>query len=249
VKRKLGRFELAHEGTLFLDEVCDMSPLLQVKLLRVLQEQEFERVGGEESVKVDVRVISATHRNLKVEVEEGRFREDLYYRMHVVVCEVPALRDHREDIPLLVEHFVRKQGPRLNPTVTAVGPAALARLCGYHWPGNVRELENAVEQALVFAEGSTIEVDALPPVFRETSPKNVLPLPAGDRTLPEILEELERQLILRAYDETKGVKTETARKLGIKTSALYYKLEKYGIGFVAGREGEVVAEVDEAKEP
>lgn len=248
VKRKLGRFELAHEGTLFLDEVGDMSPGLQVKLLRVLQEQEFERVGGEESVKVDVRVISATHRDLKTEVEAGRFREDLYYRMHVVACEVPALRDHREDIPLLVEHFVRKQGPRLNPKITSVGPDALARLCGYNWPGNVRELENAIEQALVFAEGTVIEVDALPPVFRQTSPKNLLPLPAGDRTLPEILEELERQLILRAYDETKGVKTETARKLGIKTSALYYKLEKYGIGVIAGRDAEA-AEADEGKEP
>lgn len=236
VKRKLGRFELAHEGTLFLDEVGDMSPALQVKLLRVLQEQEFERVGGEETIKVDVRVISATHRDLKAEVEAGRFREDLYYRMHVVACEVPALRAHREDIPLLVEHFIRKQAPRLNPLVEDIAPDALARLLGYDWPGNVRELENAIEQALVFAEGKTITREALPPVFRQTSPRNLLPLPAGDRPLPEVLDDLERQLILRAYEETGGVKTETARKLGIKTSALYYKLEKYGIGVIAGRE-------------
>jgi len=237
VKRKLGRFELAHEGTLFLDEVGDMSAGLQVKLLRVLQEREFERVGGEETVKVDVRVISATHRDLKSEVQAGRFREDLYYRMHVVSCNVPPLREHREDIPLLVEHFIKKQAPRLNAGITAISPDALARLCGYDWPGNVRELQNAMDQALVFAEGSRIEIDALPPAFRQAASKNLLPLPSGDRTLPEILDDLERQLILRAYEETKGIKTETARKLGIKTSALYYKLEKYGIGVIAGREG------------
>lgn len=237
VKRKLGRFELAHEGTLFLDEVGDMSPGLQVKLLRVLQEHEFERVGGEETVKVDVRVISATHRDLKSEVQAGRFREDLYYRMHVVSCDVPPLREHRQDIPLLIEHFIKKQAPRLNAAITSISPDALARLCGYDWPGNVRELQNAIDQSLVFAEGSRIEVEALPPVFRQASSKHLLPLPSGDRTLPEILEDLERQLILRAYDETKGIKTETARKLGIKTSALYYKLEKYGIGVIAGREG------------
>jgi two-component system, NtrC family, response regulator HydG len=236
IKRKLGRFELAHEGTLFLDEVGDMSPGLQVKLLRVLQEHEFERVGGEETVKVDVRVISATHRDLKAEVQAGRFREDLYYRMHVVACVVPPLREHREDIPLLVEHFIKKQGPRLNAAITSISPDALARLCGYDWPGNVRELQNAMDQSLVFAEGARIEVEALPPVFRQASSKHLLPLPSGDRTLPEILEDLERQLIQRAYDETKGIKTETARKLGIKTSALYYKLEKYGIGVIAGRE-------------
>ena len=237
VKRKLGRFELAHQGTLFLDEVGDMTAGLQVKLLRVLQEQEFERVGGEESVKVDVRVISATHRDLKAEVQGGRFREDLYYRMHVVTCEVPPLREHHEDISLLVDHFIRTQAPRLNATVSSISPDALARLCGYAWPGNVRELQNAIDQALVFAEGTQIEVDALPPLFRQTPPKNLLPLPGGDRTLPEVLEDLERQLILRAYEETNGIKTETARKLGIKTSALYYKLEKYGIGVIAGREG------------
>jgi two-component system, NtrC family, response regulator HydG len=237
IKRKLGRFELAHEGTLFLDEVGDMSPGLQVKLLRVLQEHELERVGGEETVKVDVRVISATHRDLKAEVQAGRFREDLYYRMHVVACEVPPLREHREDIPLLVQHFIEKQGPRLNAGITSISPEALARLCDYAWPGNVRELQNAVDQSLVFAEGTRIEVEALPPVFRQASSKNLLPIPTGDRSLPEVLEDLERQLILRAYEETKGIKTETARKLGIKTSALYYKLEKYGIGVIAGREG------------
>jgi two-component system response regulator HydG len=244
IKRKLGRFELADGGTLFLDEVGDMTPALQLKLLRVLQEREFERVGGEETIKVDVRIVSATHRDLKAEVAAGRFREDLYYRLHVVPCEVPALRDRREDIPLLVAHFISKHGPRINPVVTGIDDASLARLCAHHWPGNVRELENAVEQALVFANGPIIDVSTLPAFLRDApAPDHTLALPAGDRPLNEVLEDLERQLIQRAYDKTGGVKTETARLLGIKTSALYYKLEKYAIGVIAGRaSGQVPAD-------
>jgi two-component system response regulator HydG len=235
IKRKLGRFELADGGSLFLDEVGDMTPGLQLKLLRVLQEKEFERVGGEETIRIDARVVSATHRDLKKEVEAGRFREDLYYRLHVVPCAVPALRERREDIPLLVGHFIKKHGPRINPAVDGIDDASLARLCAHHWPGNVRELENAIEQALVFANGPHIDVSALPGFLREGASADTLAVPPGDKSLPEILEDLERQLIQRAYDKTGGVKTETARLLGIKTSALYYKLEKYGIGVIAGR--------------
>jgi two-component system response regulator HydG len=244
IKRKLGRVELADKGTLFLDEVGDMTPGLQLKLLRVLQEREFERVGGEETVRVDVRVVSATHRDLKKEVDEGRFREDLFYRLHVVPCHVPALRERREDIPLLVAHFVAKLGPRTNPAVRGIDDAALARLSAHGWPGNVRELENAIEQALVFASGPNIDVGALPSFLRQGQSEATLAVPAGEMSLPEILEDLERQLIQRAYDKTGGVKTETARLLGIKTSALYYKLEKYGIGVIAGRaSGAAVAEL------
>jgi two-component system, NtrC family, response regulator HydG len=235
IKRKLGRFELADRGTLFLDEVGDMTPGLQLKLLRVLQEQEFERVGGEETLRVDVRVLSATHRDLKSEVAAGRFREDLYYRLHVVPCEVPPLRERLEDIPGLVSHFIQKHGPRINPAVEGIDDAAAARLQMHHWPGNVRELENAIEQALVFASGARIDVGSLPSFLREGLTADTLAVPSGDKTLPEILEDLERQLIQRAYDKTAGIKTETARLLGIKTSALYYKLEKYGIGVIAGR--------------
>jgi two-component system response regulator HydG len=230
IKRRLGRFELADKGTLFLDEVGDMTPNLQLKLLRVLQEKEFERVGGEETVHVDVRVISATHRDIKKEVEAGRFREDLFYRLHVVPCPVPPLRERREDIPALVEHFIRKLGPRTNPKIRGIDDAALARLAAYDWPGNVRELENAVEQSLVFANGDSIGLAALPGFLREGASETSLAVPSGNMTLPEILEDLERQLVQRTYDKTGGVKTETARLLGIKTSALYYKLEKYGIG-------------------
>lgn len=235
VKRKLGRFELADKGTLFLDEVGDMTPNLQLKLLRVLQENQFERVGGEDTVEVDVRVVSATHRDLKKAVEEGTFREDLFYRLHVVPFRVPSLRERREDIPLLVEHFIRKLGPRANPSVKRIDEAALARLATYAWPGNVRELENAIEQALVFATSDSIDVSALPGFLREGANEAALAVPGGNMSLPEILDDLERQLIQRAYDRTGGVKTETARLLGIKTSALYYKLEKYGIGTTAGR--------------
>jgi two-component system response regulator HydG len=237
IKRKLGRMELADKGTLFLDEVGDMSPALQLKLLRMLQEKEFERVGGEETIRVDVRVISATHRDIKKEVEAGRFREDLFYRLHVVPCNVPPLRERREDIPLLVNHFIEKLAPRTNAEVNAIDDAALARLCAHPWPGNVRELENAIEQSLVFASGSSIGVGALPAFLREGTSESTLAVPSGNMSLPEILEDLERQLIQRAYDKTGGVKTETARLLGIKTSALYYKLEKYGIGVIAGRAG------------
>ncbi len=237
IKRKLGRFELADKGTLFLDEIGDVTPSLQLKLLRVLQEQEFERVGGEETIRVDVRVVSATNKDLKGEVAAGRFREDLFYRLHVVPCTVPPLRERKEDIPRLCAHFIEKLGKRTNPGVRGIADAALVRLSAYHWPGNVRELENVVEQALVFSEGDRIDVASLPPMLREGSSENTLAVPAGEMSLTEILEDLERQLIQKAYDKSGGVKTETARLLGIKTSALYYKLEKYGIGVIESRGG------------
>ena len=243
IKRKLGRFELADGGTLFLDEIGDISPSLQTKLLRVLQEREFERVGGESTLKVDVRMISATNKDLAKEVAEGRFREDLYYRLQVVPITIPPLRERKDDLPLLVEHFIQKLAPRTNPGVRGIEDGALARLLAYRWPGNVRELANVVEQALVFADGDRIGPEALPDALRGPIERRApgpseaaadgsggaLPVPTGDLPLPDLLDDLERQLILKAYAQAKGVKTETARLLGIKTSALYYKLEKYGI--------------------
>jgi two-component system, NtrC family, response regulator HydG len=238
IKRKLGRFELADKGTLFLDEIGDVTPGLQLKLLRVLQERELERVGGEETIKIDVRVLSATHRDIAGEVAAGRFREDLFYRLHVVPCQVPPLRARKDDIPRLAAHFIAKLAPRTNAAIDkahGITDAALARLGLYDWPGNVRELENVIEQALVFAEGTAIDVGALPASVRGGLPENALALPGGEMSLPALLEDLERQLIQRAYDKSGGVKTETARLLGIKTSALYYKLEKYGIGTIESR--------------
>jgi len=189
-------------------------------------------VGGEETLKVDVRVVCATHRHLKTEVEAGRFREDLYYRLHVVPLRVPPLRERPEDIGELARHFVAKHAGRVNSLVTGLAPETVSALCRYAWPGNVRELENVIEQSLVFAEGSTLAESDLPAFLQAPSARGVgqnqLPVPHGDRPLPDILEDLERQLIDRAYEKARHVKTETARLLGIKTSALYYKLEKYG---------------------
>jgi two-component system response regulator HydG len=228
IKQKLGRFELADGGTLFLDEVGDVPAAMQVKLLRALQEQEFERVGGEVPIKVDVRVVSATNKDLDAEVASGRFRQDLFFRLHVLPVRLPPLRERREDIPVLCHHFVHKLAPKTNPKVRSVGDAALGRIMAYHWPGNVRELENAIEQALVFAEGDEITPAALPQFLQGGAEEDRLDVPR-ELSLPEILDDLERQLILKAYAKAAKVKTETARLLGIKTSALYYKLEKYGI--------------------
>jgi two-component system, NtrC family, response regulator HydG len=233
LKRKLGRFELADGGSLFLDEIGDVSPMIQLKLLRVLQERQFERVGGEQTVRVDVRVITATNKDLKAEVAAGRFREDLFYRLHVLPIVLPPLRDRREDIGALVEHFIKKLGERTRSQVKRCATPAMQALLGYGWPGNVRELENVIEHAMVFAEGEELAVADLPPAVSGTARSGASgdPLPTldGDRGLPELLDELERQLIVRAFKQANGVKTETARLLGVKASALYYKLEKYGI--------------------
>jgi len=227
VRRKLGRFELADGGTLFLDEIAEIPPGVQVKLLRALQERRFERVGGEETIEVDVRLVSATHRDLGRLVAEGRFREDLYYRLHVVPIALPPLRERPGDVALLARHFLERLAPRLGRPVRGFAPEALSRLERHAWPGNVRELENLVEQALVFAEGELIGEEDLPPLGEAGAVS--LPIPSGDRSLTDILEDLERRLILGAYRRARGVKAETARLLGIKPSALYYKLEKYGI--------------------
>lgn len=228
-EKKLGRFELADGGTIFLDEIGDVSPNIQLKLLRVLEEREIERVGGGRPIDIDVRVITATHRDIEKLVEEGEFREDLLYRLHVIPIELPPLRERRGDIELLVEHFLDRLGDRTRSEVTGIAPDAMEALKAYDWPGNVRELENSIEHAMVFAEGEEITLDALPPVIGGDGGGDELKLPSDDRSLPEILEELERQLIVRAFREAEGVKTETAERLGIKTSALYYKLDKYDI--------------------
>ncbi|HET9594807.1 MAG TPA: sigma-54 dependent transcriptional regulator [Anaeromyxobacteraceae bacterium] len=228
VRRKIGRFELAHGGTLFLDEVGELAPSLQVKLLRVLQERRFERVGGEETLEVDVRVVSATNRDLQARVAEGAFREDLYYRLAIVPLTVPPLRARPDDVAALAAHFLAKHAPRIGRRVEGFEPEALAHLRRHAWPGNVRELENVVQQAMVFCEGVRVRAEDLPAAVRQATVA-VLPVPAGDRSLTEILEDLEAQLVGAAYAKAGGVKAEAARLLGIKPSALYYKLEKYGI--------------------
>jgi DNA-binding NtrC family response regulator len=227
LRQRRGRFELAEEGTLFLDEIADIGPAVQVRLLQVLQEREFERVGGEETVHVDVRVVAATNRDLREEVAAGRFREDLFYRLFVIPIHLPPLRERREDIPLLVEHFVRRLCEALGRPPVAVGEGALRQLTLYAWPGNVRELENALERAIVLCEGDTLTEADLP--FLERAGGGRLEFPAGIVPLEEALDRLERTLLERALEQTGGVKAEAARLLAVKPSALYYKLEKHGL--------------------
>jgi len=229
IKRHIGRFELADKGTQFLDEIGDISPLIQLKLVRVLQEKEFERVGGTQTIKVDVRVVCATNKDLKEEIRKGHFREDLYYRLHIIPIEVPPLRDRLDDLPLLAEHFLIKLIERTRKRIKAVDEKAMKALMGYSWPGNIRELENVLEQAIVLCEGETVTFTDLPTFVTGRGEAPTLSARLGSKPLPEILDDLERDLIKEAYSKANGVKTETAKMLGIKTSALYYKLEKYGI--------------------
>ncbi|OPZ73155.1 MAG: Transcriptional regulatory protein ZraR [bacterium ADurb.Bin478] len=222
LKRKRGRFELAHNGSIFLDEIGDISASTQIKLLRVLQEREFERVGGEETITVNVRVIAATHRDLEKLVHQGRFREDLYYRLHIIPIFLPPLRDRREDIPLLSAHFLRRIGRQLGRPDLKLEDSALAALYDYAWPGNVRELENVLERAAVMAETDSITAGDLPVPASVNRAEAKAPL-------DDLLARVEREEIEKALRRANGVKTEAARLLGIKTSTLYYKMEKYGL--------------------
>lgn len=227
IKRKKGRFELAHNSSIFLDEIGDIPLSTQVRLLRFLQEKEFERVGGEESISVDVRVISATNKNLQEEINAGRFREDLYYRLHIIPITLPPLRKRKEDIVLLAEHFTKKIAQELNKPDLQIVSSALEALQMYDWPGNVREFENVLERGAVLCEGNQICLSDLP--FHENQNSTTFQLSGDNIKLNESLENLEKQLLQRALDKAKGVKTEAARLLGVKTSALYYKLEKYNL--------------------
>ena len=227
VKQRLGRFELADGGVLFLDEIADIPAAVQVRLLRVLQEHEFERVGGEQTIRTNTRVIAATHRDLREEVAAGRFREDLYYRLYVIPIHLPPLRERKGDIPLLARHFVGRIAQQLQRPQALLDDEALTLLSRYGWPGNVRELENALERAMVLCEENRIGAGDL--AFLQPGMVSSVPLPAGLLPLTDALGDLERALIVRAMEQAGGVKTEAAKLLQIKPSALYYKLEKYGL--------------------
>jgi two-component system response regulator HydG len=232
-RQRRGRFELADGGTLFLDEIATISSTTQVRLLRVLQERELERVGGEETIPVDVRIIAATNASADQLLTSGSFREDLFYRLHVVPITLPPLRARPSDIGLLARHFVEKLQGRTCSEVRSLSEAALERLQEHDWPGNVRELENIIERALVLAEGDVLGVEDLP-WLRSTSraPSDndgEALLPPDGADLNQIMERMEERLIRQAMERADGVKAEAARLLGLKPSALYYKLEKYGI--------------------
>jgi len=222
---KKGKFALADGGTIFLDEIGTMSPSLQAKLLRVLQEREFEPLGAERSQKVDVRVIAATNRDIKRLVEDGRFLEDLYYRLNVIPLVLPPLRERREDVAGLVEHFLRKHAQRSGRRVTEIREDALQRLMAYDWPGNVRELENTIERAVVLSRGPVIEADDITmPGIAGTSSAGLPSL-----QLRSNVEWAERQSVQQALVRAGGVKKDAAALLGISQRALSYYLAKYRV--------------------
>jgi two-component system response regulator HydG len=232
IRERKGRFELADGGTLFLDEISDIPPSVQVKLLRVLQEKEIERVGGEETIHVDVRIISATNRDLIPLVARAAFREDLFYRLHIIPITVPPLRDRKEDIAPLVQHFIKTIAADIGKPVEGISEEAMALLLRYEWPGNIRELENVIERAIVLCDHRLLGIEEFPLDSRAVPRppgETVAPPPLGSISLDDALGQLERAMIERALAEARGVKTRTAELLGIKTSALYYKLEKYGL--------------------
>jgi DNA-binding NtrC family response regulator len=234
--RRDGRFQQADRGTLFLDEIGEISPATQVKLLRFLQEHEFERVGGNQTIKVDVRIVTATNRDLLKRVKEGRFREDLYYRLNVVAIEVPPLRARPSDIPLLASHFLRRYADENGKTVNGFSDEALARLARYAWPGNVRELENAVERAVVVCRGDVVRPEDLAPSIVASAPSNDGMPPVPGSTLAE----LERYAILKTLEHTGGSTSRAADILKISPRKIQYKLHEYQ----GGRPGHAPAHDD-----
>jgi two-component system response regulator HydG len=228
-RRKEGKFRQADGGTIFLDEVSEMSLGMQVKLLRVLQEREFTRVGGEEIIRVDVRVIAATNRDLFRAVTEGRFREDLYYRLNVVNLLVPPLRERKEDVPLLAQHFLKIFAERNRKTLKGFTPRAMDRLLHYPWPGNVRELMNSVERGVVLSRADILDEQDVAPVLETQTleaPASQAAAAAGGETS---LESVEKATILKTLEEAGGNKSEAARRLGITRRTLHLKLKKYGV--------------------
>jgi two-component system, NtrC family, response regulator AtoC len=223
---KPGKFELADKGTLFLDEIGDVAPAIQVKLLRVLQDREFERLGGTRTHKVDVRLIAATNRDLRAALEEGSFRQDLYYRLNVVAIDIPPLREHKEDIPALAEFFLAKFARESGKEVRGFTPQAVQKILDFHWPGNVRELENTIERSVMLSSGATLDaadisLDSQPAVGRsDTGPV----LPAG-----VTLEQWEDEIIREALRRANGNKSQAARALGLTRNALRYRLSKIGV--------------------
>ena len=219
--RREGRFEQAHQGTVFIDEVGDIPLSLQVQLLRVLQERNFERLGGTNTISVDVRILAATNRNLQEAIQKGDFREDLYYRLGVITVEIPPLRERREDIPPLIRHFLKRYAPGRSIEISREAMDALMK---YRWPGNIRELENVIERAVVLSRDDMISTRDMPPHLQKTQTEP----PQNERSLPELVADLEITLIRQALLNAKGNQSQAARSLGISERNLRYKLSKYG---------------------
>jgi DNA-binding NtrC family response regulator len=250
IDNRTGRFEAAHTGTVFLDEINSTTAKLQVKLLRVLQEHEFERVGDTATIRVDTRVIAASNRDLPEEIEAGRFREDLYYRLNVITIYLPPLRERREDIPLLVGHFLRIYNEQNYRHVPHVDPRAMQMLCDYDWPGNVRELQNDIERAVVLAPGDELTCDLLPEAVLGEKPRRigrqraasvetlaaelveqgiVAAGPQADNLHAQVVNRVERELIAQVMVACDNVQTKAAERLGINRNTLHKKLDEYGL--------------------
>ncbi len=238
--RKVGRFEMAHNGTLFLDEIGDVSPSTQIKLLRVLQEKEFERLGGTETIRANIRLIAATNRDLEKMVREGKFREDLYYRLNVVPIFLPPLRERKEDIPLLVKRFLEIAAEENGKKVTYISDEAMEYLMNYGWPGNVREFENAITRAVILCKGDTITPDLFPipgnkaqPVLQNFNPPDPLSSLEDEEepsvSLPDRVEKIEKKMIQEVLEKTRGSQRQAAKQLGITERVLGYKIRKYGL--------------------
>jgi DNA-binding NtrC family response regulator len=228
-QKRIGRFEEADGGSIFLDEIGDLTPGTQIKLLRVLQEREFQRLGSNFNLKTGVRVITATHRDLEEAMKKGEFREDLYYRLNVITIHLPPLKERREDIPLLIDFFLKKYSTMNQKSTSDLSKEARNLLLHYPYPGNVRELENLVERAVVLCRGEIITTQDLPFHLQEGKPEREWGLQKRLKNLPESLEEVERDLIVKALHQTQGVQTKAAESLGISERVLRYKMKKYRI--------------------
>jgi Nif-specific regulatory protein len=226
-RQRKGRFEMAHQGTLFLDEIGELSPQVQVKLLRVLQERELERVGGNSTIKVDVRLIAATNRNLEEAVKSGRFRDDLYYRLNVFPIHVPPLRERKSDIVLLADYFAEKYAEKNGKLIKRISTPAIDLLTSYSWPGNVRELENAIERAVILSKDQVIHSYDLPPSLQSPSSTNTEPT----TTLEAALSRLEKELIVEALKIAGGNMAAAARQLGITERQMGLRVRHYGINW------------------
>jgi Nif-specific regulatory protein len=227
--KRIGRFEAADKGTLFLDEIGEIPPSVQVKLLRVLQEKEFERIGGNETIRVDVRLVAATNRDLEKAMKDGSFREDLYYRLNVVTVAIPPLRDRKEDIPALVEHFIKKYSMENKKNIAGMTAETRDLLMRYSYPGNVRELENIIERAVVLAKSETITSAEIPLHLKTVEIEEKICVAKRDGSLTDTLDTLERGIIMEAMKSAGGIQTRAAEKLGISERVLRYKLKKFKI--------------------
>jgi two-component system response regulator PilR (NtrC family) len=233
IATKKGLFEMADEGTIFLDEISELPLLMQVKLLRVLQDKEFKRVGGTEDIRVDVRIISATNKGLEEAVKEKHFREDLFYRLNVIQIKLPSLRERKEDIPLLANHFLKKYSEELNKNIVRISSDTLQILLNYEYPGNVRELQNIIERAVALEGNQELTSQNLSSYLSEQPLLKKGPIdieiPNEGIDLEKIVGDLERTLLLKALDKTKGIKKKAAELLHINFRSMRYRLEKYGL--------------------